>query len=99
MCAAGTCMQDDRVIFDLPEGMEKSIFEKATTWMGAGTLALLLAAHVAMAQDKLRLTVANGNPPTIPSTWWMTDYIGPKLTEYTNGQTTGCMQVTSTLCN
>ena len=58
------------------------ISRRASVWLGGAILALLFAVPIATAQDKLRLTVANGNPPTIPSTWWMTDYIGPKLTEY-----------------
>ena len=69
-----------------------------SNWICAGALAMLAVAPGAMAQDKLRLTVANGNPPTIPSTWWMTDYIGPKLVEYTNGRVAVNMQVNSTLC-
>jgi tripartite ATP-independent transporter DctP family solute receptor len=92
-------MQRDRVIFDSLEEIKMSISRKSSTWLGGGILALLLAMPCATAQDKLRLTVANGNPPTIPSTWWMTDYIGPKLTEYTNGRIAVNMQVNSTLCN
>src|SRR4051812_44681630 len=76
-----------------------SVYRKASMWIGAGVLALLLAVPCAIAQDKLRLTIANGNPPTIPSTWWMTDFIGPKLIEYTNGRIAVNMQVNSTLCN
>jgi TRAP-type transport system periplasmic protein len=60
--------------------------------------ALAFGAAAVHAQDKLRLTVANGNPPTIPSTWWMTDFIGPKLTEYSGGKIDTNMQVNGTLC-
>ena len=73
-------------------------FTNVSNWLCAGALAIAAAVPGAMAQDKLRLTVANGNPPTIPSTWWMTDFIGPKLVEYTNGRVAVNMQVNSTLC-
>jgi tripartite ATP-independent transporter DctP family solute receptor len=74
------------------------ISRKPIRWLCTGLIASFAIASGALAQDKLRLTVANGNPPTIPSTWWMTDYIGPKLIEYTNGRVAVNMQVNSTLC-
>lgn len=54
---------------------------------------------VANAQDKLSLTVASGIAPTVPTAWWCTNYIGPKLAELTNGRIAPNVQINGTLCS
>ena len=61
--------------------------------------ALALAAAGAHAQQPLRLTAATGIAPTVPTAWWFSDYIGPKLKEYSNGRIAPNVQINGTLCN
>ena len=51
------------------------------------------------AQDKLRLTIANGIAPTVPTHWWFTDFIGPKLEQLSKGRIQPNVQVNATLCS
>ena len=60
------------------------------------TCALAAPSH---AQDKLRLTIANGIAPTIPTHWWFTDFIGPKLAQQSKGRIQANVQVNGTLCS
>lgn len=61
--------------------------------------ALTLAAMPgAWAQDKMRLTLAHGNPPTIPTTHWF-NHLSAKLVEYSNGSITVNLQGAATLCS
>ena len=53
----------------------------------------------AQAQDKLRLTIANGIAPTVPTHWWFTDFIGPKLEQQSKGRIQPNVQVNATLCS
>jgi tripartite ATP-independent transporter DctP family solute receptor len=50
-------------------------------------------------QDKLRLTIANGIAPNIPTYWWFKDYIGPQLRKQSNGRIDVNIQVNGTLCS
>lgn len=59
-------------------------------------LACALPAH---AQDKVKLTVANGIAPTVPTNWWFKDYIGPKLEQNSKGRIQTNIQVNGTLCS
>lgn len=73
---------------------------RVLAWMACGLLiaAGLLAAKGAFAQDKLKLTLAHGNPPTIPTTYWF-DYMTKKLAEYSQGRITVNHQGAGTLCS
>ena len=62
-------------------------------------LVILAAASPAHSQDKLRLTIANGIAPTVPTNWWFKDYIGPRLQEMTKGRIEANIQVNGTLCS
>ncbi len=63
------------------------------------TLAAMLgAAGGAQAQDKLRLTMGHGNPPTIPTTYWF-DHLNAKLVEYTGGRVVTNLQGAGSLCS
>jgi tripartite ATP-independent transporter DctP family solute receptor len=53
----------------------------------------------APAQDKLRLTIANGIAPTVPTHWWFKEFLGPKLTQNSNGRIQVNVQVNGTLCS
>ena len=69
---------------------------------GLQVLAALAAACAisgAQAQDKLRLTLANGIAPTIPTHWWFKDFIAPKAEQYSNGRIQPNVQVNGTLCS
>src|SRR3989440_7673807 len=50
-------------------------------------------------QDKLRLTIANGIAPNVPTHWWFKDYIGPELRKQSNGRIEVNVQVNGTLCS
>lgn len=56
------------------------------------------AMPAAWAQDKMRLTLAHGNPPTIPTTYWF-EYLSTKLTEYSGGAITTNLQPAGALCS
>ncbi|HEY2970800.1 MAG TPA: TRAP transporter substrate-binding protein [Casimicrobiaceae bacterium] len=51
------------------------------------------------AQQPVRLTAATGIAPTVPTAWWFSDYIGPKLKEYSSGRIAPNVQINGTLCN
>jgi tripartite ATP-independent transporter DctP family solute receptor len=61
--------------------------------------ALAVLAAPAHAQDKVRLTIANGIAPTIPTNWWFKDFLGPKLQQLSNGRIESNIQVNGTLCS
>lgn len=58
--------------------------------------ALAAPAH---AQDKLRLTIANGIAPTVPTHWWFKEFLGPKLEQQSKGRIQVNIQVNGTLCS
>lgn len=62
-------------------------------------VAISMMAAPAYSQDKLRLTIANGIAPTIPTYYWFKDFIGPKLEQNSNGRIQVNVQVNSTLCS
>jgi tripartite ATP-independent transporter DctP family solute receptor len=70
-------------------------------WKGLTGLALAIGmmAAPAYSQEKLRLTIANGIAPTIPTNWWFKDFIGPKLEQHSNGRIQTNVQVNGTLCS
>jgi TRAP-type transport system periplasmic protein len=53
----------------------------------------------AHAQDKLRLTLANGVGAGIPTFWWFKEYIGPQLEKYSDGRIRTNVQGNATLCS
>lgn len=68
----------------------------------AAAVAILLAgggAAEAPAQEKLSLTAATGIAPTVPTSWWFSDFIGPKLREYSKGRITVNVSVNGALCS
>ena len=67
--------------------------------MTALAFALCAIAMPAQSQDKLRLTIANGIAPTVPTHWWFTDFIGPKLEQLSKGRIQPNVQVNGTLCS
>jgi TRAP-type transport system periplasmic protein len=69
------------------------------TLFAAMALVVGMLAAPASAQDKLRLTIANGIAPNIPTYWWFKDYIGPRLEQLSNGRMQVNVQVNSTLCS
>lgn len=70
-------------------------------WAGLATLAVAggMLAAPAVAQDKLRLTIANGIAPTVPTHWWFKEFLGPKLEEQSKGRIQTNVQVNGTLCS
>lgn len=67
--------------------------------LAAAALSIAIAAAPAHAQDKVRLTIANGIAPTVPTYWWFKDFIGPKLEQYSGGRIAANIQVNGTLCS
>lgn len=68
------------------------------------TLAIGFAALAAMtgdtqAQEKVRLTLATGIVPTVPTGWIFSDYLGPRIAKYSNGNITPNVQISGTLCS
>jgi len=63
--------------------------------------AMIVGANLpkAFAQDKLHLTAATGIAPTVPTSWWFSDFIGPKLKEYSNGRISTNVSINGTLCS
>lgn len=61
-------------------------------------LGFMLSAPV-VAQEKLRLTIANGIAPTIPTHWWFKDFLGPQLEGKSGGRIQVNVQVNGTLCS
>jgi len=61
--------------------------------------ALCAFAVPAHSQDKLRLTIANGIAPTIPTHWWFKEFLGPKLEQQSGGRIQVNIQVNGTLCS
>ncbi len=64
----------------------------------AGFAVFMIAAPV-HSQDKVRLTIANGIAPMVPTYWWFKDFMGPKLAQMSNGRIEVNIQVNSTLCS
>ncbi len=58
--------------------------------------AVVPAAH---AEETLRLTVASGMAPTIPTNWWFKEFIGPQLEQRSGGKIRSNVQVNATLCS
>jgi tripartite ATP-independent transporter DctP family solute receptor len=75
--------------------------KRALRWLTAfaAASAMSAAALPAHSQDTLRLTIANGIAPTIPTNWWFKDFIGPRLEENTKGRIKANIQVNGTLCS
>jgi tripartite ATP-independent transporter DctP family solute receptor len=72
-------------------------FRKGLTALAAAAVCAFGApAH---AQDKLRLTIANGIAPTVPTHWWFKEFLGPKLEQQSKGRIQTNVQVNSTLCS
>src|SRR5258708_27586468 len=67
-----------------------------TALAAAAICAFGAAAH---SQDKLRLTIANGIAPTVPTHWWFKEFLGPKLEQQSKGRIQTNVQVNSTLCS
>ncbi len=53
----------------------------------------------ALAQDTLRLTMANGIAATVPTSWMFTDYIAPRLVEYSDGRIDPTVTIGGGLCS
>lgn len=53
----------------------------------------------ALAQDKMRLTLATGIAPTVPTSWMMSDYIAPRLAKYSEGKISTNVQINGSLCS
>lgn len=66
--------------------------------LGAMVATAVLAGGAA-AQDKIRLTLATGIAPTVPTSWIVKDFIAPRLVEYSNGRITVNPQINGTLCS
>ena len=75
------------------------MFKIATKRLALLAVTACMAASSAYAQDKLRLTIANGIAPTIPTYYWFKEVIGPKLEENSKGKIQVNIQVNSTLCS
>lgn len=59
----------------------------------------LTTAATAQAQDKLRLTLATGIVPTVPTSWFVKDFIAPRLEKYSDGRVTTNVHISGTLCS
>src|SRR5688500_17328891 len=57
---------------DTPQETSMKYLRNGFTLLAFAVCAIVAPAQ---AQDKLRLTIANGIAPTIPTHWWFTDFI------------------------
>lgn len=73
---------------------------KKTLYLSAvGAFFALSSVSSALAAEEVRLTLANGIAPTVPTSWMFTDYIVPKLEEYSEGRINADAQVNGALCS
>jgi TRAP-type C4-dicarboxylate transport system substrate-binding protein len=72
-----------------------------------GVIALMAATCVAglvtpvpgIAQDTIKLTLATGIVPTVPTSWFVKDFIAPRLEKYSNGRISTNVQISGSLCS
>lgn len=72
---------------------------RRTVLKAAATMMVGLGLPKALAQENLHLTAATGIAPTVPTSWWFSDFIGPKLREYSKGRISTNVTVNGTLCS
>lgn len=74
---------------------------KKTHWVKSlGLIAIVSTLSAsAFAQDNLRLTMANGIAATVPTAWMFTDYIAPRLKEYSQGRIEANVTIGGGLCS
>src|SRR5690606_14079680 len=59
----------------------------------------MCTAFSGLASENVRLTLANGIAPTVPTSWMFTDYLAPRLEEYSEGRIDADAQVGGALCS
>lgn len=59
----------------------------------------MCTSYSGLASDNVRLTLANGIAPTVPTSWMFTDYLAPRLEEYSEGRIDADAQVAGALCS
>lgn len=68
--------------------------------MSIGLFVIALTMNTAaFAQDSLRLTMANGIAPTVPTAWMFTDFIAPRLEAYSDGRIKPAVTTGGGLCS
>jgi TRAP-type transport system periplasmic protein len=70
-----------------------------TTAIAATTLAALAATAPATAQNSVKLTLATGIVPTVPTAWLVKDFVAPRLEKYSNGRIATNVQIGGSLCS
>lgn len=76
-----------------------SLRTKITSAVATCLLALAVGAAPAGAQDSVKLTLATGIVPTVPTAWFVKDFIAPRLERYSNGKITTNVQISGSLCS
>jgi TRAP-type C4-dicarboxylate transport system substrate-binding protein len=67
-------------------------------WAAMFSLATAAALPVA-AQDNVKLTLATGIVPTIPTAWLVKEFVAPRLEKYSNGRISTNVQISGSLCS
>jgi TRAP-type C4-dicarboxylate transport system substrate-binding protein len=65
----------------------------------AACIATLAPAVPAMAENSVKLTLATGIVPTVPTAWFVKDFIAPRLEKYSNGRISTNVQISGSLCS
>lgn len=58
-----------------------------------------IAAMPAAAQDNVKLTLATGIVPTIPTAWLVKEFVAPRFEKYSNGRISTNVQIGGSLCS
>jgi TRAP-type C4-dicarboxylate transport system substrate-binding protein len=67
--------------------------------MAAACISAFAQAPAAVAQDTIKLTLATGIVPTVPTSWLVKDFIAPRLKRYSNGRISTNVQISGSLCS
>src|SRR5262245_5673356 len=71
----------------------------AIALVGAGCIAAFVPPPAAVAQDTIKLTLATGIVPTVPTSWCVKDFIAPRLEKYSQGRISTNVQISGSLCS
>jgi TRAP-type transport system periplasmic protein len=67
--------------------------------MAAACISAFAQAPAAVGQDTIKLTLATGIVPTVPTSWLVKDFIAPRLERYSNGRISTNVQISGSLCS
>lgn len=74
-------------------------FRLLATVISCALLSAVAIAGPATAQDSIKLTLATGIGPTVPTSWLVKEFLAPRLERYSNGRIKTNVQTAATLCS